>query len=1180
MGVKIVNFIGFSINMNKNNRVELLYKGDNNSVERLDIGKQVSISFENETVDFKIKESASFGFDLKTYSKDLMFLVSEPNVKQALKELYKQKENHDKEFFVVRTIHNFFIGEKVDNIDIDLDVMRNIGQQEQISDTSAKEDLKAYETPTNIYDIIFSLNQKEYIKNLYIHNIANEVFENIKSLVNENISLKLGTDIEQENLKKLKIFLKDTKEVKLTFEAFLKSKYNPIINDLDILTPETKSILPLLESMINKVYPNLFTKLEALQKTNFPFKLLSEDEIDKIPAIPFIDLQAGSGKGILTSATNNNFPMILQGTELRSLDNLGINEATIDPRYNVLNEVNSLIHMSDIKKVFHNGSLIKAVLNTPVYLNPPYNTDNLIAKESVEALKHRQLVYGLFPTSMKTFLNENLNGHIFEINKKLSGYTDAKVPETLLFVIGRRYDADFIEEQMEQRKSMGGSVALASSFDKHKVFFKNISADNVDDAIVEISRQINMNDINFSLKTTVESTYQYYNITDATDRQSMLMRNLKNYVNETRNLLQDFEKVVTALKDKSEDLRSEFGSENMLTKDKVFPDVQFYSKDSKTKYLDFYEVMSNKGLLVAYRDNYPEILNLLKQIAKKVEYPFEISESVTAMYDLDNPFKPTKRDKKVSPNIGLMKNYYIPSSFSLKSIENKNHLKLIVSHIYRNQLDTQLSDKAREELNFMIDNAEKLVSKLQSKIKDDKKVLKEDALVFLDEDDIVMGKLNISKTDFNKALETLGYFDIKDYIELAEISNDKKAIVMENFLKHLENTIALLDTFNNKPIMPFLINGLNSIMKLRSDYSNGKIVNPNEYNIAVNHIYVKFMNESRINAFFEKQVSFDSRLAGQFEKAMLKNEALISLSKGEKSELISKIFLTYKEAPLDFFDFKRADTESLIEDLLLSYYKKSENNSFDLEKMNRLFKTDIFNSLSQDYIKYKAVFEGSLRLSQMLISNYGYYLAKKQYLGANNLPLDFTKLYDEIFEKIALDTMGLMKHQFKTAERFTEIADSNKQNMKLWEMRAGKSLSFLMESYLLSLIKENDSYVLLESKNVDDISLQLLSHLPHLFASSNFYLTDSKIDKAVVSSENSYSHLVMSEIYPNLPNVLKPYFLGRGEMVKAEMETFALDFELLIERVKKEELTKANILENYKDSKFLGVMNLSCMAQK
>ena len=81
----------------------------------------------------------------------------------------------------------------------------------------------------------------------------------------------------------------------------------------------------------------------------------------------------------------------------------------------------------------------------------------------------------------------------------------------------------------------------------------------------------------------------------------------------------------------------------------------------------------------------------------------------------------------------------------------------------------------------------------------------------------------------------------------------------------------------------------------------------------------------------------------------------------------------------------------------------------------------------------------------------------------------------------------------------------------------------------------------------------------------------------IVSNEKTYTHLVHGEYYPNIPNSLKPYFVGRGEMAKNELDTFAYEFEKLIETVEDKKMDKAYVLENYKDSKFLGVLDICCM---
>lgn len=66
--------------------------------------------------------------------------------------------------------------------------------------------------------------------------------------------------------------------------------------------------------------------------------------------------------------------------------------------------------------------------------------------------------------------------------------------------------------------------------------------------------------------------------------------------------------------------------------------------------------------------------------------------------------------------------------------------------------------------------------------------------------------------------------------------------------------------------------------------------------------------------------------------------------------------------------------------------------------------------------------------------------------------------------------------------------------------------------------------MLLESKNVDDITIQIMSHLPHLFMNSNFYLAKSNAKDAVISSDKTYTHLVNGEYYPNIPNTVKILF--------------------------------------------------------
>lgn len=1164
--INFVNFSEFFINMNNNNAVELEFKGEDGITDKVDIGKYVQIGFVDDAIDLKIKDSDKFiKSTLSTYSKSLLFLISNVEVKKALKEYFSIEDNSDKEVFVIKTNgDNYIIGEKISKLNIRMDILNEIENQKKLTETEKKENLKVYETPSNMFDIVFSLIEQSTLKNNFAPDIISGFKDKVRKDLEEKFIKLKESEADKKELKELKYILDIVKG---------KGSIRHFTDVFDSLTNETRRhyletlddvIYKTLKEYILKNYNDMVDVFVDLYSLEYPFEKLKDLNI-KIPNIPIIDFQAGSGDGILKSATKSGFPLILQGTEFRSLDNLGLDKETLDFRYQVETNKNFNLYKDAYKKTFSNHTLTRAIASTPVYLNPPYNADNQIAKESIEVLKGNQLVFGLFPTSMKNFLTEHIDGFIFEVSKELTGYTDERVPEKLLFIVGKKYEEQILKEEL----------ANLTTYKKH-TFHRNIESKNVSDAIKEIQKELNLNNKVFPLDSTLKTMFDYHSADNY--RTDIVFRVVKKNINELDDFILNSEKLFKAIDDKSEYIRNQFGSENMLLKAKVFPNIQFFNEDSKIEYNTFSEVITNHGLLVAYRDNYPEILNLIQKIAKKENIEFNIMESFTSLYDLDNPIKPLVKDKILTENIGLMKNYYLPSSFNTSKVENKEHLLKILNKIYLNKVNSDMPMDLRNTLKEVIDRSSRLITKLETTIRGEKDVLKDEIFVAIDEDGIDIGKFQISKTDFYKAMQDLNYFNLNDYVELAEINEQQKSIIIENLLKHVENSIFLIGKYNNldvKSIEQDIIKSLVLNLKLSKLNSEDKI-NNSSYTEEYNKTFVEFINKYNIQNYFNNFINFDNKLEKKFKSDLIKNELFSLISKKDIEISVEKIFDLYKQSPLDFFEFKRDITEKWIETFINNLMEKN-NLPFASEKQISYLKIDVYNLLSQDFVKRKAVFEASTRLAKLMIMNYGYMKYKKLSNQQKGIDIPNSSLYDEVFEKMSDTTLGLMPHQFKTSERFLGVCDDIKMDMKMWEMRAGKTLGFTFEAYLLSLYRKEDVHMLLESKNVDDITIQVMSHLPHLFMNSNFYLAKSNASDSIVSNEKTYTHLVHGEYYPNIPNSLKPYFVGRGEMAKNELDTFAYEFEKLIEVVEDKKMDKAYVLENYKDSKFLGVLDICCM---
>ena len=83
-------------------------------------------------------------------------MISNVEVKKALKEYFSIEDNSDKEVFVIKTNgDNYIIGEKISKLNIRMDILNEIENQKKLTETEKKENLKVYETPSNMFDIVF-----------------------------------------------------------------------------------------------------------------------------------------------------------------------------------------------------------------------------------------------------------------------------------------------------------------------------------------------------------------------------------------------------------------------------------------------------------------------------------------------------------------------------------------------------------------------------------------------------------------------------------------------------------------------------------------------------------------------------------------------------------------------------------------------------------------------------------------------------------------------------------------------------------------------------------------------------------------------------------------------------------------------------------------------------------------
>lgn len=1163
--IKRVDFESYQIDLDSSEQaINLIYKDENNNNKRVWVGKNISFDLKDDTFELNVQSGKrAMTNSMMVYTKETLFLEPIQKIKAHIKEILDADK--DAEVAVVKTMGSIYVGKNVKNLEIYSSKLidADFGNEKKARTASEqKNDLNAYETPTKTHDLTFGIMQKQIFTNLLKDYLAKDI---LLELYNAYADAKADSSLPEKDLEKQKTEL--MREIR---SALSEENSNILhLNVHDAIASEFNSTLAYklesgantrasqIKSYILKYAPQILERYKQYGSSPFPInEMVKNGESIHIPTFPILDFQAGSGRDILQSSKTNNIPIKLFGSEIRTKEEMGITEE--DENNAVFNNMNFMLIKDDYKSVFGNKQLKNATSNAIVYSNPPYTINNHTAKESVLSIGHGSLVFGLFPTSMENFLKENIKGHIFIVDRELTGYTDPTTPQNFLYVVGERFDADYEENRIAELKekglfAYGGKVEGAKN--------KTTALTNVDvaTALTAINIEINKFNAEFNFPLKMKNAFDYYN--NEPERVNVLANHLYPKFVKTEEMISNIDKIKDGVEQNKDTVFASLGSEALLESQRIFPDTRMYVKDGKVDLKTYAEVLSDLSLLVSYRDNNPEILSVVKKISASKNNKLEILDSPSALYKLSAPIKPETKDKITTDNIGLMKNYYFPSSFSLQDVADKNLMMEVVSYIAEKK-GSSLSQEDREKISYAIDKATKMATK-NEEILEDGKISKASAFVFVDDMGTDISKLNVSLTDFYSALEDKKIFDIKDYIEKGVIQEEKKDKIIDSFLKQMENIKYIYQEKSGNNIEADILDGIKKLISLQKSLVNNKI-SDNDFEEEKAKIYINFYKKNKIDSFFEESVGVTSNVQKLLSRDIKKNILFSENSKKEKDSLVAFIEESFTSNPISFFDDMREQHVEELKRRVLELNKDITND--DMQS----FVLQIYDNLSDEYVKRKSIFEGSVRISQMLIKDYGmmHYMKKANPSIANH------ELYDKFFRNMALNTLGLMNHQFDSVESFLSISNETKLDMMMWEMRAGKTLAFLNSMWLLSLYRDKDALVLVETKNLNDITSQMLTHMPQMFTTSNYVMPKSQLKDSILSEKNIYSHLTMADYYPNLPVVLKPYYSGRGNMADKELATFGFEFEELLQTVKDKEINVESLLEEYADSEFKEILTL------
>ncbi len=1153
--ISIANFLGYRANLDApDNVIEIMLEsnGDKKAYHTASVLK------------FKKNDDGEFSLEVKgienslavkpmIYTQDTLFLESNISIKQKIKEYFSDTGAND--VCVIKMFNgSVYIGKSNTDFSVFSERLNQKEEPIQSSETAQKKELKAYETPTNMFQIYFSLFQKATLDER-IKDVAKTIRKKISKVdeVKEHFLFKKENfQIEQEML------------IKFVLEGYYnttKQKQNE--------TESESSNLKQMQKLVEKFASEEVDEIKKAKSEMFPYKRIDKIFDRKPFRMPILDLQAGSGESVFKTAKMAGISINLIGTEFRSMEELKNKDELSDNRnYNVITNVDTSMHIDDYSVLFSNITLSKAVENTTVYQSLPYTKNNALAEESVNILKHNQNIFGLYPTSMESFLKENINGFIFNVPKTLTGYTGRSIPDNLLFVIGSRHNEEQVEEQIQNRKENGLTILDTNIDTRAKNKFVVISDTDIKLATKTIQNEMSRSQgVLYNFKSRMNSSYIYQN---SRDGDSVLVTPLGRYINETDNKIKNIVEISNTIENKKEVIIKSLNSNDTLRKEKIFPDYRNYNPNRDYKKTTYSNVLLDRGLLVFYRDKYPEIYKIIESLALEDGVELGLGKPTHSNYSLSSPEKPAKKDIVATESLGLMKLAYYPSSFSLETKEDKNALISLIVDIYKSK-GSEISDNIKDTISSLAFDSSRLIIKTEDKISADLELKREEVFVFIDEDGLDIAKLNISLTDFYNSMNNLNMFDINDYVEKAELSDDKKEIIFSNFIKHLENLTYIIDENRDKEANPKKLTeqSIESIKKIKSLKDDKSLDAPTleSEQLSVYKEFAETNNMFEYYASFLKQTKADKILP----KVFAKNAIFDNVGEKLLNSELTKISNFFEEAPISFYEKYRAKSDSLIRESFKVLSKNSNLSEEALVESENNFAIDVYEQLSEEYEVRKSISESAIKTAKLFILN------KTLIDIYKNKGYKNSKLYDMFFENIMTNTFGLMAHQFKNPERFIEISDDKKVDIINWEMRSGKTLAFLNEMYLLMLYKGLDASLMLETKTMNDIVSQMMRHLPLMMTNINFNMPKTTADVTILDTNNVYEFFAEgTEIFANIPKILNPFFIKKGVGQVEELKRFGFEFEELLSEIKNKGISMETIKKEHNGSKFLPLLENAC----
>ena len=1010
------------------------------------------------------------------------------------------------------SIDGFIIGEMpdskyrfTDSDKIFIAPARNIEIQEP-EKLHEKEDLKAYETPTQMIELAFnsvlSAGVKQRIE-LYKGVSLDSRLTSLKGMKDAGL-LRSGIDVYRLSAlyspEQLKELVKQGKFPSITADGR--------VEEVSIGSKALKAVQNFL-NQYEKFYPALTALREAermiesgepvgsiiqlLAEKVAPVYNLKEITPDEV-YLPVVDYQAGSGRH-LEALDKIGF----KNTEL-----FGIELRQLEPK----DERNKVLYGVSFETAGYTLSKDPKVQKREIiYLNPPYTNDMKIQKDSIDVLPQGVLMTGVFSAKVKNYLAKNLeNGVIFVIPKELTGYQDENSPENYLFVVGFKS-----ENLTPQNAPMVLDLSDKSPEEALNVI-REFFAGNVNKLVSNSNDRFLLHQRWTAIADYVRDLFRKNSTLEARRIVNDLWTSIYNGIRKTEEYRKQLLETIQNNREKlQENIYSAISYLELAEKgERVFPDTRFFGEKP---YYSINEVVKNLPLLSYYKANYPALYNLAKTVAERIKIPF--------------PDLPSENEKiyTTNENLGIMKLAVLPKSLPI----NKDTVETLLE-IMREEKFPEESIQTVKELVETEEAGRFLIkSTLTNRYSRGNLAFAYTSVLSVVSkfgDDLMAIPIPLKK--FYDKLEEKRIINLEDKVEVIEPSEEFKKTLLDKLTQHLDAIRERLGITEDDILQD--VAEENRIARTKDPKERARKAVSFVSDRLLHYNLVEFLTQEIIRET-PPELLIEDRLK---VIAKAKNVSIPT------NVIAQRLADAYLEAPKAFYEGE--DRDERVREIIKEVLEDREI-PYDASLLDDLTLSAV-EGIADHYSLLDNVRNSAIKLYRSLLLNERLKRLKEK---------DVNRAW-QVLENWFIRGLGVKRHQWNEAVRTLAKYERTGEGGHLlgWEMRSGKTLVMLLTAYFGSLFLGKDSYLFPRVANLNDILYQALTFVPMLSFNIRAYRSG---ETDPMYRENRTAELLSHNIFPNLfgiisssrDKVLKDFVIGGGEKVRQLLETYSYEIEKLTE---------------------------------